>query len=411
MAKQLFANNAEATLASAITAGDTTLSLSPGGGTPYTFEETGDWHLVTIDTGAAVEIVKVTGRSGDNLTVVRAQEGTTAISADAGAKVESRVTAATMRSCQRNLGSGSGAFALGIGPYSYSPSASATGAYATALGIQAAANADNAVAVGYNCIASGVGSVAIGANVTAAQAGAINIAGYVESPGAVGIGEYVWTANAWRVKGLPCLQRDDWYFGSGVESYGSAEALFSTIWVDLGNGVPWATATTYKDGDVVVPTTPNGRQYHMWHGAYDAMAKPNQLVSGGTEPTWTTTVGDSNDDGDTYWICVDAAAGFSMDIPDEMVFYPSEISFVCFNYASVTAAPYVSVGVTGTPGALVNNQQLTSITGANQRHVFTGFTQGVTTAMTFKVNTPATGTNSQFHGRFVVKGTFIQKQG
>lgn len=412
MAKQLFTNNAEATLAAPIAPSDVSITLDSGQGALFASPTGGDWQLATIDLGASKEVVKITGRAGDVLTVVRGQEGTSAVSASAGATIEGRVTAGTMASCQRNMSQASGALAIGHDPSGSYSSAAADGG-CTAYGLGATASGPSGTALGFGAQANGNSALAVGVYAKAIATHATGVGGYAyaESATAVGPDATNWTAWSWRIAGMPCLQRDDWWFGSGAEMYASAEANFATPWVDLGNGAPWAATTVYKDGDVVVPTTPNGKQYHLWHGSYDAQAKPNQFTSGSTEPTWPTTAGDSVTESGNDWICLDAANGFEMSIPAEMVFYPSEIGFICFNHANVSAAPYVSVGVTGTPGAFVNNQQLTGITGANQRQAFTGFKDGVTTAMTFKVNTPAAGTNSKFHGRFYVKGTFIQKQG
>jgi hypothetical protein len=53
----------------------------------------GDYFYATLtSTQGTQEIVKATARSGDSLTIVRAQEGTTAQSFAAGARFELRVT-------------------------------------------------------------------------------------------------------------------------------------------------------------------------------------------------------------------------------------------------------------------------------------------------------------------------------
>lgn len=91
----LYTNNASTTLASGITASSTTLSLATGGGTLFPAITAPDFaHVTLVDSSNNIEIVKVTARSGDVLTVVRAQEGTTARSFATGSKVDLRVTAA-----------------------------------------------------------------------------------------------------------------------------------------------------------------------------------------------------------------------------------------------------------------------------------------------------------------------------
>jgi len=85
MTVQLFSNNASTTLASGISSSATSMSLTSGGGAlfPAIADGSGNFFVVTLQhiSGGAVtayEIVQVTARSTDTLTIVRAQEGTTA---------------------------------------------------------------------------------------------------------------------------------------------------------------------------------------------------------------------------------------------------------------------------------------------------------------------------------------------
>lgn len=79
---QLFSNNAGGTISGAITAVATSITLQAGEGSLLNSPTGGDFELVTLYDGASisastnVEIVKVTARSTDTITVVRAQEGT-----------------------------------------------------------------------------------------------------------------------------------------------------------------------------------------------------------------------------------------------------------------------------------------------------------------------------------------------
>ncbi len=96
---QLFANNAASELASAVTSGAVSLTLKTGDGAKFPSPVGGDFFLVTLYQKVGQdeinhEIVKCTARSGDVLTVVRAQEGTTARAFSAGDPVELRLTAA-----------------------------------------------------------------------------------------------------------------------------------------------------------------------------------------------------------------------------------------------------------------------------------------------------------------------------
>ena len=82
MSTLLFANNAKTTLAGAITNVATTALLASGSGALFPSPSAGQYFCLTfVDaaTGLLNEIVHVTARSGDTITMVRAQEGTTAL--------------------------------------------------------------------------------------------------------------------------------------------------------------------------------------------------------------------------------------------------------------------------------------------------------------------------------------------
>lgn len=87
-------NNASGTLATAISASDTGIVLTIGNGASFPALGAGDYFYATLEsTGGTFEVTKVTARSGDSMTVVRAQEGSIANSFAAGSRIELRVTA------------------------------------------------------------------------------------------------------------------------------------------------------------------------------------------------------------------------------------------------------------------------------------------------------------------------------
>jgi hypothetical protein len=90
-------NNASGTLATAISASDTGIVLTTGNGANFPALGAGDYFYATLEsTGGTLEIVKVTVRSGDSLTITRAQDGSTANSFAAGSRFELRVTAGSV---------------------------------------------------------------------------------------------------------------------------------------------------------------------------------------------------------------------------------------------------------------------------------------------------------------------------
>jgi microcystin-dependent protein len=85
-------NNATSTLAASIDTDDTVISVTQGSLFPAL--NAGEWFMATIvDDDGNREIVKCTARVSNTLTVVRAQEGTTARSFTSGVVVEHRLTA------------------------------------------------------------------------------------------------------------------------------------------------------------------------------------------------------------------------------------------------------------------------------------------------------------------------------
>lgn len=92
-----FTNNATTTLAAGINSSVTSLAVASGAGALFPTLSGSDVFYVTLaNLSGNVEIVKVTARSSDTFTIVRGQDNTTALSWNAGDKVELRPIAATM---------------------------------------------------------------------------------------------------------------------------------------------------------------------------------------------------------------------------------------------------------------------------------------------------------------------------
>ena len=87
-------NNVVGFLSTAISASDVGIALQSGNGANFPTLGVGDYFYATLfSIDGTYEIVKATARVGDSITVVRAQEGTTANSFAAGSRLELRVTA------------------------------------------------------------------------------------------------------------------------------------------------------------------------------------------------------------------------------------------------------------------------------------------------------------------------------
>lgn len=93
----LVKNNAYSTLASGINSSVTSITLVAGTGARFPAAGGADYFYATlINTSNQLEVVKVTARSTDTLTVVRGQDGTTARAYSSSDRIELRVTAALL---------------------------------------------------------------------------------------------------------------------------------------------------------------------------------------------------------------------------------------------------------------------------------------------------------------------------
>ena len=89
----VFSNNAATTLAAGVSSSATSLTVNNGASFPDVSSASDHSYITLEDIDSNREVVKLTNRSGNTLTVVRAQDGTTARSFTIGDKVELRITA------------------------------------------------------------------------------------------------------------------------------------------------------------------------------------------------------------------------------------------------------------------------------------------------------------------------------
>jgi len=104
---QLFSNNAKGVLDTGISNVATSIVLGAGQGSLFaasTSPDTSpDFEMITVTDGNAIEVMKVTLRTVDTLTVVRAQEGTIATAFVLGDAVEARATKGTFERMESKL--------------------------------------------------------------------------------------------------------------------------------------------------------------------------------------------------------------------------------------------------------------------------------------------------------------------
>lgn len=101
----LFADNASSLLASGITSSQTTLTVTATQGALYPSPGAGQIFVGTLeDTSGNIEVVSCTGRTGDVMTIVRAQESTTAQAFASGSRFEIRCTAGDLQAMLQKTG-------------------------------------------------------------------------------------------------------------------------------------------------------------------------------------------------------------------------------------------------------------------------------------------------------------------
>lgn len=106
-----FANNARSTLASSVTSTATTMILAPGTGNRFPSLGSGNYFVATVYLlSGEHEVIRVTARAADTITVVRGQENTIPLAFDAGSFIANLPTAGQMASFFNldNDGAGSG---------------------------------------------------------------------------------------------------------------------------------------------------------------------------------------------------------------------------------------------------------------------------------------------------------------
>lgn len=131
MAKRIYLNNVSTKLTAQLLAAGTTANVTAGDGALFAGAAAGDWIIATLRRmsgfkDVAREIVKITARSTDALTITRAQESTTALQFEVGDRLDVDFTAATISDLEAAWTAYTPTIAAGTGAYT---TTSATGAY------------------------------------------------------------------------------------------------------------------------------------------------------------------------------------------------------------------------------------------------------------------------------------------
>ena len=184
MPSQLFTNNATTKLAAAILAADTSITLTTGEGALFAAPTGGDYQLATINDGTNIEIVSITARVGDVLTVTRAQESTSANDFSLGVPLFSGVTAETLTNLAGDVSEvviGSGATTTNSDTVTVGINTSTLAYGAVAIGAEAFAQGELTVCIGYAAYCEFASGIAIGNGVVAGGEHSIAMGTYSNS--------------------------------------------------------------------------------------------------------------------------------------------------------------------------------------------------------------------------------------
>ena len=237
-----FTNNATTTLASGITNVATSLTVASGKGALFPTLSGSDVFYATLaNTSGVVEIVQVTARSTDTFTIVRGQDGTSAVAWNTGDKVELRVTAADLTAMAQTANLAASAttdttnaanITSGTLPAARLPTSGvAAGSYtATSLTVDATGR----ITAASNGSSGGVTSVATGNGLTGGtitSTGTLSIA--CPSRGSVGSYCYCYTTGAQSLGSTVSGSLLGYADGSNCNAYHSFG--FSGSWLMMGN--------------------------------------------------------------------------------------------------------------------------------------------------------------------------------
>ena len=383
---QLFSNNATSTLASGITDVATTITLATGEGTLFQSPASPDYELATITDGTNWEVVKITSRSTDTLTVARGFEGT-ARSWSAATVIEGRITKSTLETFAQSgdtVAIGTSAVASGTHAVAIGASNTSSGQSSSALGYLNTVSGWQAVAAGYNCSVTTSNSIAIG---NAAQANT--------GSGGVAIGTSALSG------------------GSDVVSIGTSASGTASSTIAIGQATV-SGLHSVAIGRLASCSGDYGAAFGK--GAINRIGESNNI-------TGLSLIRKDNGEAATdehLYFTGSQAIVFSKEIdlktladdvstitiPTGSTFYPDEVGVVVTSADTVTVQPEVSFGITGNATAVLTQTATTKST-AKGRDIFTPAKDGVN-SLTASVKVGATATT--LLGRFYWKGILVEDE-
>ena len=392
---QKFSNNFDGALSATLAIAGTTATVIDGSG--LSSPTGGAFELLTLTDDSAFEIVRMTARSGNTLTITRAQEGTTAQEWAAATRIFAGVTAGTLLRFQEPdpMRFGSGTVASGTDSIALGIDSEATATQALSVGHDSSATGPRSITLGAECMATGEWSIAVGYDARAQDEGAIALGyAWAQSEGGIAIGNGAWTDGDFSVAiGLGAQARTDtgsvaigqyaWAEGEESVQVGANGNIFGDYCIGIGG----VNIDSGEEHIFQVGALPAVGRAHFWKDATNAhwsmVACQSVIMSEKINLRATTT----------HTITIPTAARFFVD----------EVGLVITDASGVTTQPTVRWGITGETEKFVAATLLTGLDAAHKRQRFTSLSSddGVGT---LRVEITEAGAGTDLRGRFYWKG-------
>lgn len=452
MTLPVFTNNASTTLDADTTTNATIISVTDasifnvdiqnGSGSSRSVHE-----MATLTNGVDIEIVKVTNAdtSGNDITVVREQEGTSGFAFVSGDDIELRLTAGVLE--RGFFGVEAGVNSAPLGPYAVdlvtfraSADHRAGGDDSIAIGYRAGAKNDS-IAIG-RWVTSGAGCIAIGDNInTTAKFNTVAVGAVMGTPGGYGVcigytahlrGEYSLSIG---------YQNDiDGSYSTGVGTgtdigagtyscvYGALTTSSASYATSLGAKAnttnTYATAVGYLAQATAISATSLGEGAQASGSSSTALGMDSRSRIEKTHNTTGPSIvrKDITETDEVLFFSAQENVIFSEEvsllstgtnkssitIPAGSHFFVDEVGFVVTSSSGVTVQPEISFGDASTP-ALILAATLTVAQDAQQRDVYkTLLNNNGHQSLTMSVTTAATATTML--GRIYFKGILVEDE-
>jgi len=388
---QLFSNNVDTQLSAPLTDVGTSATLADGSGlnTPTG----GDFELLTLIDGTTVEIVRMTARTGNTVTITRAQEGTTAVAWGTGARVFSGITAGSLDRKPENLSDQATTINL-LGEQG----ASVTNSVIIGTGATAAASTSGSVIIGR--IAESVASnvVAIGNWAEPYAAGAI----------AVGASSYTHTDASSGV----AIGASSTTYGEGSISIGGGANSNNTAAISIGyNAYSMGDDTIAIGQDATVESSAEGA---IVLGGLYVFGTPNVFAAkalpvvpkGGTEANAAFEMAGSQSVVMSGVLDFKNLQTYTIPVPSGVTFFPDEVGVIVTAASGVSGQPTLQFGVTGTADKYLAASATVGLAAVGDRERFATLASDAgATTLRAEVTVVATGTT--LSGRVYWKGMAV----